>query len=117
VDKDIVRIENEILDQYLNDPNPRPWIIAFSGGKDSTTLLQLVWNVLNKLESKSRNREIHVVCNNTLVENPTILAYVKRQLELIEKAAIEQSMPITIAHNDDLPPIVIPLVKSQPKLV
>lgn len=98
-DIDIVRIENEILDQYVNDPNPRPWIIAFSGGKDSTTLLQIVWKALRKLESKSRHREIHIVCNNTLVENPTVLSYVKQQLKLIEKAAIEQSLPLTITHT------------------
>ena len=33
--KDIENIQNEILDQYVNDDNPRPWIIAFSGGKDT----------------------------------------------------------------------------------
>ncbi len=32
-------IEQEIIDQYLYDDNPRPWIIGFSGGKDSTMLL------------------------------------------------------------------------------
>ena len=47
--KDIENIENEILDQYVNDDNPRPWIIAFSGGKDSTTVLQLVWNSVSRL--------------------------------------------------------------------
>ena len=36
-------IESEIVDQYLNDENPRSWIVGFSGGKDSTMLLQLVW--------------------------------------------------------------------------
>jgi len=95
----IVDIENEILDQYINDENPRPWIIAFSGGKDSTTLLQLVWNSIKRLEPSLRKREIHIVCNNTLVENPTILKYVKKQLELLRVAAIEQSMPVTIEHT------------------
>jgi len=28
----ITKIQNEILDQYANDENPRPWIVAFSGG-------------------------------------------------------------------------------------
>lgn len=95
----IVDIENEILDQYINDPNPRPWIIAFSGGKDSTTLLQLVWNSIKRLEPDLRKRDIHVVCNNTLVENPMILSYVKKQIELIKISAPEQSMPITIEHT------------------
>ena len=99
MEDDIINIENEILDQYVNDENPRPWIIAFSGGKDSTTLLQLVWNSVKKLEPRLRKREIHIVCNNTLVENPTILTYVKKQLELIRIASIEQSMPIRVEHT------------------
>ena len=38
-------LENEIIDQYLYDENKsRPWIIGFRGGKDSTMLLQVVWN-------------------------------------------------------------------------
>lgn len=38
----IKSIESEIIDQYLNDEFDRPWIIGFSGGKDSTMLLQIV---------------------------------------------------------------------------
>lgn len=95
----IQRVEYEILDQYLNDDNPRPWIIAFSGGKDSTTVLQIVWNVVSRLAHEERKRDIHVVCNNTLVENPAILAYVKNQLELLRIAAIEQHMPISVEHT------------------
>ena len=93
------QIEKEIIDQYLNDENPRPWIIAFSGGKDSTTVLQLVWNSLKKIEPEKRKRQIHIVCNNTLVENPVILSYVKKQLDLIRTAAAEQSMPISVEHT------------------
>lgn len=98
--EDIVGIiEHEIADQYLNDENPRPWIIAFSGGKDSTMLLQLVWNCVNKLPPGSRKRPVYVICNNTLVENPKILKFVENQLRLIKTAAIEQSMPITVDHT------------------
>ena len=67
-------IEDEIIDQYLYDDNPRPWIIGFSGGKDSTMLLQVVWNALNKISPQTRNRPIYVVCNDTLVENPKIVS-------------------------------------------
>jgi len=97
--EDISRIEDEILDQYVNDDNPRPWIVAFSGGKDSTTVLQLVWNSVYKLEPELRKRDIHIVCNNTLVENPTILSYVINQLDLLRVAAAKQSMPISIEHT------------------
>ncbi len=92
-------IEDSIIDQYLNDPIQRPWVIAFSGGKDSTTLLQVIWNSLLKVEPNQRTRDIYVVCNNTLVENPVIISYVKKQLGLIKTAAIEQLMPITVEHT------------------
>ena len=78
---------SEIQDQYLENDNNRPWIIAFSGGKDSTTLLQLVWYALQRLpQDKSKRfegypRSIYVICNNTLVENPQIIRFVNKQLK------------------------------------
>ena len=40
----IQKIIDELLDQYeFADSTQRPWIIGFSGGKDSTVLLTLVW--------------------------------------------------------------------------
>ena len=89
----------EIQDQYLENDDNRAWIIAFSGGKDSTTLLQLVWYALERLQQDEPKRfegyprPIHVICNNTLVENPQILKFVEKQLEAIQKAAAEQGLP------------------------
>ncbi|MFC1861728.1 DNA phosphorothioation system sulfurtransferase DndC [Chloroflexota bacterium] len=93
------KIEDDIIDQYVNDQSQRPWVIAFSGGKDSTTLLQVVWNSISKIKTRQRTRDIHIVCNNTLVENPVIISYVKKQLDSIRTAAIEQSMPVTVEHT------------------
>lgn len=89
-------IETEIIDQYLYDENPRPWIIGFSGGKDSTMLLQMVWNALKKIPAEVRDRPIYVVCNDTLVENPKIVSFINRTLEKIGKEAPKQGMPITV---------------------
>jgi DNA sulfur modification protein DndC len=89
-------LENEILDQYLEEDGNRPWIVGFSGGKDSTMLLQIVWYTLMQLKPEERKRPIHVICNNTLVENPRILSYVEAVLSLLEKASNEQKMPITV---------------------
>ena len=70
-------LENEIIDQFLYDNSNRPWIIGFSGGKDSTMLLQVVWRSLLKLEPALRQRRrIYVVCNDTLVENPRIVKFI-----------------------------------------
>ncbi len=93
----IQHIESEIIDQYLYDENSnRPWIIGFSGGKDSTMLLQLVWNSLKKIDPILLNRRIYVVCNDTLVENPRIVKFISKTLKRIQKAAIEQQLPITV---------------------
>lgn len=89
-------LEQEILAQYLEDDGNRPWIVGFSGGKDSTMLLQLVWYVLLKLKATERKRPIHVICNNTLVENPRILKYVEGVLENISKAAKKKKLPLTV---------------------
>jgi DNA sulfur modification protein DndC len=89
-------IEDEIIDQYLYDDNPCPWIIGFSGGKDSTMLLQVVWNALKKIPDGTRDRPIYVVCNDTLVENPKIVSFINRTLERVQKAAAEQGLPITV---------------------
>lgn len=95
--KELVQhIISEIQEQYFEDDNNRPWIVGFSGGKDSTMLLQLVWYALREYPAELRKRKIHVVCNNTLVENPKILEYTEKVLNKIQKSAVEQSMPVTV---------------------
>ena len=92
----ITYIISELKDQYLIDDNLRPWIIGFSGGKDSTALLQLVWHAIRQIPDEERKREIYVVCNDTLVENPVIQNYVDGILVKIEQAAVEQNLPIRV---------------------
>ncbi len=93
---------DEILDQYMYaDSTDRPWIIGFSGGKDSTVLLTLVWLALRKIKEKivtpfQLRRPVYVVCNDTLVENPIISTYVDQVLNQIEKQAREEDMPIFV---------------------
>lgn len=86
---------SEIMDQYLEDDGGRPWIIGFSGGKDSTLLLQLVWIVVAQLGPSRHERPIHVVCNDTLVENPRIVDFIDRTLNMLTMSAVEQELPIT----------------------
>ncbi|NJN26653.1 MAG: DNA phosphorothioation system sulfurtransferase DndC [Cyclobacteriaceae bacterium] len=93
----IHHLENEIIDQYLYDENStRPWIIGFSGGKDSTMLLQVVWNALKKIEPFLLQRRIHVVCNDTLVENPRIVKFINKTLAKIQETATKDEVPITV---------------------
>ncbi|MBK7625656.1 MAG: DNA phosphorothioation system sulfurtransferase DndC [Bacteroidales bacterium] len=95
-------IINEIVDQYAYaDNTQRPWIIGFSGGKDSTVLLTLVWKALVRIKETfpfpfQLRRQIYVVCNDTMVENPIITEYVFDVLRYIERAAKEQDLPIFV---------------------
>ena len=98
----IEHILEEITDQYLEkDRYNRPWIIGFSGGKDSTVLLTLVWMAMNRLKEKGENltRRVYVVCNDTMVENPVIEEYVINVLDKIDRAAKEQKMPISVTRT------------------
>lgn len=96
----ITDIIEDIKEQYLEDDNNIPWIIGFSGGKDSTTVLTLVWRALLAVReergSDSLTRQVYVVNNDTLVENPIITDYVLEVLEYIKRAANEQDLPITV---------------------
>lgn len=102
MNKRIEYIIDEIKDQYMYaDDTHRPWIIGFSGGKDSTVLLTLVWLALKKIKENvlapfQLRRPVYVVCNDTLVENPIISSYVDDVLSQIEKKAREEDMPIFV---------------------
>lgn len=92
-------IVDEIIDQYTYaDETNRPWIIGFSGGKDSTVMLQLVWKAISQIKELTGivKRDIYVICNDTMVENPVITEYVYRVLKKIEQAAVEQDIPIKV---------------------
>jgi DNA sulfur modification protein DndC len=89
-------IIQEIQELYLSDSIP--WIIGYSGGKDSTASLQLVWNAIAKLPIEQRSKDVHVISTDTLVENPVIAVWVQNSLESIRVAAREQNLPIK-AHR------------------
>jgi DNA sulfur modification protein DndC len=97
----ILSIIKELIDQYQEeDRYNRPWIIGFSGGKDSTVLLTLIWLALLKIRENNTattfKRQVYVVCNDTMVENPVIEEYVSNVLQTIQKAAKEQQLPIIV---------------------
>ena len=85
------QIHREIQDVYLE--NARPWVIGYSGGKDSTTALQLVWYALAELPPEERKYPVYVISSDTLVETPVIVSYITGTLARIETHASEQQMP------------------------
>ena len=81
----IESVEEETKNLYLNDK--RPWIIGFSGGKDSTCVVQLVYNVLKNLPPDKRTKEVYILSSDTLVENPLMDIWRKRVCAKIETQA------------------------------
>lgn len=100
--KRITGIIDEVIDQYMYAGDlHRPWIIGFSGGKDSTVLLTLVWIALRRIRENvdvpfQLKRPVYVVCNDTMVENPIITNYVEGILAKIETGARDQDLPIYV---------------------
>lgn len=75
-----------------------PWIVGYSGGKDSTACLQLIWMAIALLPPEERTKPVHVISTDTLVENPVIAAWVDASLKRINLSAHEQGLNIT-AHR------------------
>ncbi len=84
---------DEIRELYLWDE--LPWIVGYSGGKDSSAVLQLVWLAVAKLPPEQRTKPIHVISTDTLVEQPVVAAWVDASHAKMRTAAAEQQMPIT----------------------
>lgn len=95
-DRSLEDIYLEIREMYLSDS--RPWVIGYSGGKDSTCALQLIWAALVGLPAEKRSKPLYVVSSDTLVETPIIVRYIDSTLERIARAAKEQGLPIE-AHK------------------
>ncbi|MCY4309187.1 MAG: DNA phosphorothioation system sulfurtransferase DndC [Rhodobacteraceae bacterium] len=94
-DNNLFHIRQEVRDEYA-EPHEKPWIIGYSGGKDSTLVLHLVIEHLVSLPRSERVRPIHVVANDTLVESPLVMAHVKSVLNEIKKAVLAFDLPIIV---------------------
>jgi len=96
------QIQAELLEEYIA-PHSYPWIIGYSGGKDSTLLAQLVFELLMALAPGDRKRPVHILCNDTLVESPILIAYIDRQLSRLSDAAENLHLPITVVKTSPAP--------------
>lgn len=88
----VEQLEEEIRELYQTDN--APWIVGYSGGKDSTATLQLIWNAIAQLPVSRRRKPVYVITTDTLVENPIVSAWVNKSLQVMREAAREQEMPI-----------------------
>jgi DNA sulfur modification protein DndC len=90
-------IISDIKAEYLSNVQNYPWIIGFSGGKDSTLVAHAALEAILSIPPSQRIRHIHVVSNDTLVESPLVIAHLSKVQRQIEEAATTLGLPITVA--------------------
>lgn len=77
---------------YLNDN--RPWIIGYSGGKDSTVCVELTFRMLMRLPVEQRRKTVYIVSSDTLIENPIILEFLNSNINMIRNESTRLGLPI-----------------------
>jgi DNA sulfur modification protein DndC len=88
-------VEKLIADiQDLYQADEIPWVVGYSGGKDSTAVLQLVWLAVSQLPIHVKRKPVHVITTDTLVENPVVAAWVDHSHEVMGLAAVQTGLPI-----------------------
>ena len=90
----------DIIDemQLVYKHDKRPWMIGFSGGKDSTLLVCLVMEMLQRLPKKERNKKVYVVSSDTLVENPIVRDYMHKMSTMINENCTELNVKADIIY-------------------
>lgn len=89
----LAHIRSELLDEY-RQPHDHPWIIGYSGGKDSTVVVHLVLEMLLELPRSDRRRAVHIVSNDTLVESPLVVTHIEKTMLRFAEAATALRLPL-----------------------
>lgn len=92
ITKEIINgLKETIRNLYLADDIP--WVIGYSGGKDSTATLQLVWYALAELPKEKVHKTVHIMHTNTLVESPVISKWAYNSVHIMQKKAQKEGLP------------------------
>ncbi len=106
--QEVINLFDNIIEQmalvYKHDP--RPWMIGFSGGKDSTLLCQLTFEMLERLSPEERQKKVYIVTSDTMVENPIVQNYMHRMKDAINQASLQKKLGVE-AH------VIYPAVKHR----
>lgn len=89
---DIREVIEIIKELYLSDKTP--WICGYSGGKDSTAIVQLVWSALSELPKDRLQKKVHIISTDTLVESPVVALWATESLNKMEAVAKRDELPI-----------------------
>ena len=90
---DLIKTTIELIKKvYLS--NKLPFVVGYSGGKDSTLTLQLIFEALMELEPDQLTNEVFVISSDTLVETPPVINQILKNHKAIQKAAKRYNLPI-----------------------
>ena len=96
IEQRIEETKQLLKEQYLADD--RPWVVTFSGGKDSSTVLHLTVEVLQELKQENKDTKIvYIVSSDTKVEMPLIDKYFFKKLEEIKQFIIKNQLNMKVA--------------------
>ncbi|MFZ3086575.1 MAG: DNA phosphorothioation system sulfurtransferase DndC [Methylotenera sp.] len=87
----LIRTKANLEKLYFSDT--RPWVVAYSGGKDSTLVLQLVFEMLLGLRQRA-TKPIFVISSDTQVEAPNVAAYVTASIDKIQQASLRMGLSV-----------------------
>jgi DNA sulfur modification protein DndC len=89
--KDII---NTLTQLYVEDD--RPWLVGFSGGKDSTMLASLIFDAVLSVPDAQRKKPISMLCTDTRVEIPAISEIVEGTLLKMQKFSQQNNLNIEV---------------------
>ena len=92
-------IVQHVKDEYLSTAQSYPWIVGFSGGKDSTVVAHAEFEALQAIPPSKRTRPVHIVSNDTMVESPLVMAHLDDVASQIQAAVDSLSLPLTVART------------------
>lgn len=98
---DFHSILNNLRELYLDDP--RPWLVGYSGGKDSTLVAALVFEAVMSIPREQRTKPVTILCTDTRVEIPAIAEGVESTLERMRRCSQQHGLNIE-AHLLKPPP-------------
>jgi len=96
---EIEKIVEELRHYYENDS--RPFAVAFSGGKDSSTVLDCVCKALLRVNNPTK--PVYVSFSDTLLEMDNTIDNINENLESLEAFAKEHNLPIKIRRLKPIP--------------
>lgn len=94
IEKKEIQVIKEVQNLYLK--LNLPWVVGYSGGKDSTCTLQIVWKAISALPQEKRTQPLYVISSDTMVEAPPVAEYLHNVLRQMTDSAKKERLPVHI---------------------